>query len=267
MKAAAVLCVAFLTGWPMAALAQDDHGNTQATATVVDANSTTAGRLETRLDVDYFRFELPSAGRLTVQTTGGTDTLGTLIKGSEHNYYDEDDDDSGSGSNFRFTVGVVKAGTWYVEVRGYNETGPYSMQVEFSAGAGVEIGQNTHALPLVRPADHAGQESLVRIVNRSGAGSVQVTAFDETGERFGPVTLTLGSRQSVNITSSDLEHGNAAKGLPVGVGDGEGDWWLVLKTSLAVIPLSYIRAPDGPLTSMHDVAPLGYRAPDDWDII
>ena len=57
--------------------------------------------------------------------------------------------------------------------------------------------QNAHTLPLVRPADYAGQESLVRIVNRSGSGTVRVTAIDDTGERFGPVTLTLGARQRV----------------------------------------------------------------------
>ena len=116
--------------------------------------------------------------------------------------------------------------------------------------------QTTHTLPLVRPADFAGQESLVRIVNRSAtSGTVQVTAIDDTGRRFGPVTLTLGARQALNITSTDWERGNAAKGLPVGVGDGSGNWRLDLATDLTIEPLAYIRTPDGFLTSMHDVAP------------
>ena len=117
--------------------------------------------------------------------------------------------------------------------------------------------QNTHTLPLVRPADFAGQESLVSIVNRSDtSGTVRITAIDDAGERFGPVTLTLGARQGVNITSGDLESGNAAKGLPVGVGDGEGSWRLELATALTIQPLAYIRTPDKFLTSMHDVAPV-----------
>ena len=117
--------------------------------------------------------------------------------------------------------------------------------------------QNTHTLPLVRPAGFAGQESLVRIVNRSAtSGTVQVNAIDDTGERFGPVTLTLGALQTVNITSSALERGNAAVGLPVGIGDGSGSWRLELATALAIEPLAYIRTPDGFLTSMHDVAPM-----------
>ena len=117
--------------------------------------------------------------------------------------------------------------------------------------------QNIHTLPLVRPADFAGQESLVRIVNRSDtSGTVQVTAIDDTGERFGPVTLTLGAQQTLNITSRNLERGNAAVGLPVGVGDGEGSWRLELATALTIDALAYIRTPDGFLTSMHDVAPV-----------
>ena len=116
--------------------------------------------------------------------------------------------------------------------------------------------QTTHTLPLVRPADFAGQESLVRFVNRSAmSGTVRITAIDDTGRRFGPVTLTLGALRDANITSGDLERGNAAKGLPVGVGDGSGSWRLELVTALTIEPLAYIRTPDGFLTSMHDEAP------------
>ena len=117
--------------------------------------------------------------------------------------------------------------------------------------------QNIHTLPLVRPAGYAGQESLVSIINRSDTtGTVRITAIDDTGEHFGPVTLTLGARQGVNITSSDLEHGNAEKGLPSGIGGGSGSWRLDLATDLTIQPLAYIRTPDGFLTSMHDVAPV-----------
>ena len=119
------------------------------------------------------------------------------------------------------------------------------------------LAQNTHTLPLVRPADFAGQESLVRIVNRSAtSGTVRITAIDDMGRRFGPVTLTLGALRDTNITSGDLERGNAAKGLPVGVGNGSGSWRLELATALTIEPLAYIRTPDGFLTSMHDEAPV-----------
>ena len=117
--------------------------------------------------------------------------------------------------------------------------------------------QNTHTLPLVRPADFAGQESLVRVVNRSAtSGTVQITAFDDEGERFGPVSLALGARETVTITSRTLESGSAGIGLPVGIGDGRGSWRLEMATSLTIDALTYIRTPDKFMTSMHDVAPV-----------
>ena len=124
--------------------------------------------------------------------------------------------------------------------------------------------QNTHTLPLVRPVDFAGQESLVRIVNRSDtSGTVRITAIDDTGERFGPVILTLDARQAVNITSRNLERGNTAVGLPIGIGDGSGSWRLELETALTIEALAYIRTPDGFLTSMHDVASMS-EGGDHW---
>ena len=60
----------------------------------------------------------------------------------------------------------------------------------------------------------------------------------------------------MNITSSDWERGNAAKGLSVGVGDGEGSWRLELATELTIEPLAYIRTPDKFMTAMHYVAPV-----------
>ena len=40
--------------------------------------SATAGQLNTASDVDYFTFTLPHAGVLVVETTGSTDTVGTV---------------------------------------------------------------------------------------------------------------------------------------------------------------------------------------------
>ena len=116
--------------------------------------------------------------------------------------------------------------------------------------------QNTHTLPLVMPASNAALTGFVRIINRSfQSGTVRITAIDDAGSRFGPVSLTLDAEETVNFNSRDLEQGNASKGLPSGVGDGEGDWRVVLDTDLGITPLAYIRTADGFVTSMHDVAP------------
>ena len=117
--------------------------------------------------------------------------------------------------------------------------------------------QNTYSLPFVLAADSAGLTGFVRIVNGGAqAGSVQIHAIDDTGRRFGPVSLAIGAEAVVNFNSRDLEQGNASKGLPSGVGDGSGHWRLELSTALDIRPLAYIRTGDGFVTAMHDVAPV-----------
>ena len=117
------------------------------------------------------------------------------------------------------------------------------------------MAQNTHSLPLVLP-DGGSQAGFVRIGNRSGqSGTVRILAIDDTGEQFGPVTLSLDANETVNFNSRDLEQGNESKGLSAGVGDGSGYWRLILDTALNISPLAYIRTSDGFVTAMHDVAP------------
>ena len=115
----------------------------------------------------------------------------------------------------------------------------------------------SHTLPLILPASHIeqrGQRGFVRIINRSDAsGEVRIHAIDDAGERFGPVTLSLGARQARHFDSADLEEGNPAKGLSGGVGDGSGHWRLELTTELDIEALAYIRTSDV-LSSMHEVA-------------
>ena len=109
-----------------------------------------------------------------------------------------------------------------------------------------------HALPLVTPASNTAQQGFVRIVNRSAsAGTVRIHAIDDTGRRFGPVSLRLGPRQTRHFTSSHLERGGG--GLS-GLGNGTGNWRLELDTSLDIEPLAYIRSGGGVVTSVHAVA-------------
>ena len=118
------------------------------------------------------------------------------------------------------------------------------------------MAQNSHTLPLVLPASNVALTGFVRIINNSfQPGTVSITAIDDTGERHGPITLNLESEQTINFNSRDLENGNAAKGLPIGVGEGSGSWRLILDSELGITPLAYIRTSDGFVTSMHDVTP------------
>ena len=87
-------------------------------------------------------------------------------------------------------------------------------------------------------------------------GEVSIEAVDDTGARLGPVTLSIEDAETVHFNSGGLEDGNAAKGLPEGVGSSEGDWRLILDSDLDFEVLSYIRTEDGFLTAMHDTVPV-----------
>ena len=106
--------------------------------------------------------------------------------------------------------------------------------------------------------DDAVRQGFARVINHSSEGGrINITAIDDAGTRHGPVALSIGAGETVHFNSDDLESGNAAKGLPDGVGSGQGDWRLALETTLDLEALSYIRTNDGFLTAMHDVAPMG----------
>ena len=105
------------------------------------------------------------------------------------------------------------------------------------------------------PAAGGARQGFVRVVNHSDeAGHAFVEAVDDAGVRAGPARLELEASQAVHFNSTDLEYGNAAKGLE-GIGaPTSGDWRLSVVSALDAEVLSYIRTEDGFVTAMHDVA-------------
>ena len=123
-----------------------------------------------------------------------------------------------------------------------------------------EDGEHTVAL-FPSAADALGRQGFVRIVNRSGAqGEVRIQPYDDTGRRYGALTLALDAGQTAHFNSDDLELGNPAKGISGSTGSGMGDWRLELSSKIDIEVLAYIRTREGFLTSMHDVVlPAGRR--------
>ena len=109
-------------------------------------------------------------------------------------------------------------------------------------------------LPLLLSGNHHGMQGFARVLNASDVGGeVVVHATDDAGRRFGPLALTLGARAAAHFNSTDLEQGNAAKGLSGSTGAGAGDWRLHFTTNLDIKPLAYARGPGGFFVAMHDV--------------
>ena len=109
----------------------DVHGNQSTQATAIALDAVTAGAICPAPDVDYFTVAVPQAGVLVVETTGRTDTVGTVWKDGEEL---ATDDNSGASRNFRLSV-RVEAGPVVLAVAGTgNRTGSYRLETTLFAG-------------------------------------------------------------------------------------------------------------------------------------
>ncbi|MDE0062521.1 MAG: hypothetical protein OXU72_06985, partial [Gammaproteobacteria bacterium] len=107
---------------------RDDDVLEQATAIGVGVEVGDAIDLEE--DIDWWRFETRSRGRLVIATTGSTDTYGRLY--DEEGELLADDHDSGDGLNFRIDDGAVfEPDAYYLAVAGGSRlvTGHYRVRV------------------------------------------------------------------------------------------------------------------------------------------
>ncbi|MCB4773721.1 MAG: PPC domain-containing protein, partial [Sulfurovum sp.] len=124
----------------------NNRPDTISTATPINPNSTTQGNIEVANDKDFFKIHIPSRGTLVVETTGVTDTYGTLLdaNGRQIAFNDNaggdangrqiafNDNAGGLNQNFRISRNV-KAGTYYVKVKHHSPTltGNYSLVSHF----------------------------------------------------------------------------------------------------------------------------------------
>ena len=134
-------------------------------------------------------------------------------------------------------------------------TNPTGHLTNLSASVAARSG--TYTLPLFIPVTDSNEElqGFARIVNQSDeGGTVEIRGIDDNGTSHGPVILALDRQEAVHLGSGDLETGNASKGLPEGLGDGEGYWRLRLATELDIEVSVHVRTEDGYVAPVHGVA-------------
>ncbi|MYH14533.1 MAG: hypothetical protein F4149_05095 [Gammaproteobacteria bacterium] len=120
----------------------------------------------------------------------------------------------------------------------------------------VANGETAHSVPLFVAGGDPRRQGFLRIVNRDVTDAVvRVTARDESEFKFNEITLSVPARGALHFNADDLELGNPAKGVFRGIGEGTGHWQLLLTSSADLDVLTFVRAADGFLTSMHDTVP------------
>ena len=111
-----------------------------------------------------------------------------------------------------------------------------------------------YTIPLLVPATTSdAPQGVLRILNgTTEPGTVDIYAIDDSGIRSGPATFTLNASAAVELTAADLASGNATLGLTGGIGTDVGDARVEIETELKIVPLAFVKAVDGTLSTMHD---------------
>ncbi len=201
----------------------DDHGDSAADATPVDANSSTTGLIEVESDTDWFSFTVPGGANVTLDTSLGSisDTTLTLID-SDGSTQLEFDDDSGPGLASSITWTAPAAGTYFAIVDNFSvQIGTYTLDItsdgvltsgDFDADGDYDC-NDVDALV----ADIAAGSDTA-LYDLSGDGVVDMTDLDawlvEAGEaNLGPGRVYLQGDADLNgaVDVSDFNVWNANK--------------------------------------------------------
>ena len=218
------------------------NGAPQTAQSIAAATVTASGSLEIDLST---AFSDPDNDDLTYEAESSDESVATV---------------SVDGSTL--TVRGVGAGTATITV---TATDPDDESVSQTFTVTVEAARaepaTTHdlgtAVWLFASASDPMRQGFARVLNHSDAsGTATVTATDDAGRTYEPLTLTLGPRQTAPFNSDDLESGNAAKGLAGGTGPGTGGWRFEVESdTLDVEALGYLRTSDGFVTAVVATAP------------
>lgn len=117
---------------------------------------------------------------------------------------------------------------------------------------------NRREVYFVNPVTETFQSTFLRIVNTSASDNqITLSGIDDNGDiaSGGDITLTIPGNATVHLTASDLENGNAGKGLSGSFGDGNGRWRMSVSGTSSLEVMSLIRTSDGFLTNLSRVAP------------
>ncbi len=199
------------------ALAADDHGNTCKKATIINVGSSAVGEL-TEKDLDFFSITIPSKGRLTLFSTGGTDTFAQLL--DKNGVLLAENNNSGVKSNFLISK-ELEAESYCLQVSGAE--GLYSLTVEGDFanddhGSSCETGTvilDPRGTTIVGELSTYADADYFRIITPT-SGQITVSTTGETnttGKLFDANNIALETNKDSGIGSNflinkDLEVGS-----------------------------------------------------------
>jgi len=153
-----------------------------------------------------------------------------------------------------------RAGKWRLEVESTQEARVMSLLEDpngnlsnLSLPAVPDV-DGKYVLNYMLPLDVDAQ-SFLRIINpNESATTVTVSGIDDAGNAApgGDITIDLAANETVNFRSEFYEGGNESIGLQGSLGDGEGNWRLIISSTQNVTVMGLFRTPLGFLNVLHD---------------
>ena len=99
-------------------------------AFIAESGKTYDVNVKTGGQIVYFAFTPTTSGSFTIQSTGSSDTYGTLYSSTQSSLTTNDDD--GDGNNFKITYTMTAGTTYYIAVKFYNSSTTGTFKVSFS---------------------------------------------------------------------------------------------------------------------------------------
>ena len=218
--------------------AQVDEGEAATITATLDPPLAFPATVPVEADIAGDRGKIGTLTGIAV-AAGASSGTGTIATAQD----DDDRDDT-----FWVNIGETLPEAW-------TAGDPSSVRVRIVDDDRATGGTGTSAWLLPSSSDPA-RRGTVRVANRSGAaGEAVLTATDDAGRSYEPVTLALGARAAAELDAADLEAGSAAKGLAGSTGPGAGDWRLEVASALEVEATAYAKAADGFAAPLDAVVP------------
>ena len=118
-------------------------------------------------------------------------------------------------------------------------------------GASVPAQDGSNDIWVFNPASNIRQRSILRLINSGDDDAIATIAgIDDEGIQGSAVQAEIPAQTAYFLSSADLEHGNAEKGLIGAMGNGTGKWRLQVQADPTVQVMNLLETNDGFVTNL-----------------
>ncbi len=162
---------------------RDDFGNDFIDAETIKLNTTTNASINYPGDIDFFKFTAPMNGMYTIQSTGSTDTFGSIYDNNKKLIVENDD----SGDrNFSISINLIEGQNYYIKAKHYSNQGigAYGIKVVKVDNEGNDFNTQNIIIPgvdLSAAIDYSGDYDFYKITPKiDGEYVVKTTGTTDT---------------------------------------------------------------------------------------